>query len=239
MAYSVVAHTIGGSPTSGIDTTGADLIVVVEGCTAFGTFSDSKSNTWTALSDWTASGDAVLLRCRYCQAPTVGSGHTFSSSGGLQTTLSVIALSGSVGTPLDQQNFMASQGTPVQPGSITPGANNEVLITAGAGYVGGSDFTAIDSGFTISDHASFGTFGVSQGMAYLIQTTATSENPTWTGATFNNGCGIASFKASGGGGGGHGLFLPSLLNGISTGGPFFPNPIGKHRIQRVTLRKAA
>lgn len=53
---------------------------------------------------------------------------------------------------------------------------------------------------------------------------ASTTNPTETNTSAAWTISAAAFKVPGGAT--HGLFEPSLLNGVSTGGPFFANPIG-------------
>lgn len=214
MAYSStpVAHTVKSSgngnqvTTDAIDTTGADLIVVAVGGYNGGganTLTDSKSNSWTKLTEYVVStGGQVALF--YCQAPTVGSGHTFTGAPVFNSymVVSVSAWSGSVSTPFDAENGASgSTVTTLQPGAVSPGADNELVITAVVWQFLSSTMS-INGGFSISDQVDFNTsFGGA--MAYLVQTTAASANPTWTFsvAEFEAATGIACFKAAGGGGG--------------------------------------
>jgi hypothetical protein len=206
VAIALVNHVLGqlsaNTPTSAIDTTGANLLVISTANvgTAAETISDSKSNTWVAL---TQQSFASLQTCRiwYAINPTVGTGHTFQSnfvafgSGGM----SVTAWSGAdTSSPFDVQNgSSALNGTTGQCGSVTPGVANEVVISAVTLDDPGT--ISIDSGFTITDQAPL-VGGLSYGLAqaYLIQTTATAANPTWTfNSTVGSGC-VATFKAAAG-----------------------------------------
>ncbi len=85
----IIAHVllpggVNGGDTTGtpIDTTGANLLIFgvsyLDGSAP--TISDSKSNTWTALTATlpSTSGD---IRIYYAKNPTVGAGHTFSATG--------------------------------------------------------------------------------------------------------------------------------------------------------------
>jgi hypothetical protein len=65
-----------------------------------------------------------------------------------------------------------------------------------------SDPTSVDSGFTITDEKpSIGGTSFGAGIAYLVQASATAQNPTWTvNAVFYCG-GSGSFTFGGGGGG--------------------------------------
>lgn len=212
MSYSsAIAHVkytgaVGGT-SAGVDTTGADLIVVqviwsLGGGTAIEpTLSDNKSNTWTPLTvQQVANG--VCGRILYCQAPTVGSGHTFTLGGSpiAVPALYMAAFSGSTASPADQQNgtHTTSSITSVQPGSITPSQDNCLVVT-GLGMAGTSG-PAVDSGFTITDSAALaGGVNYGAGLAYLVQGSAAAINPTWswTGASTQTIATIASFKPAG------------------------------------------
>lgn len=168
-----------GITTDAINTTGATLLVIGlsyhDGTSP--TISDSKSNTWTAL---TARGgvSANATRLYYCLGGTVGTGHTFTVAGtGIYPAIAVQAFS--VMTAFDQESG-ASNGaaSTLQPGSLTPAVNNSILVTAVASNQATSP--TIDSGFTSTDAIPFTSAqNYSVGLAYKIQTTAAAENPTW------------------------------------------------------------
>jgi len=185
----------GAGTSASIDTTGATLLVVV---TSTGNFSgDSKGNTYTKLTARTGTfGSETSIW--YAENPTVGSGHTFTVTG--VTGLVAAAFSGAeVSSVFDQENGTAS-GSPAQPGSITPGDDNELIITGlGGGSVGDG---SADSGFSlVADVGTTGGVNFSAGMAYKVQTTAAAVNPTWTWSEVYGSAGlvIASFKAAAGG----------------------------------------
>ncbi len=212
MAYSLLTHTAIGStdgttagPTSSIDTTGATLLIcsLVGGNLTIG-MSDSKGNTWTALTSQD-SGSGVTNTILYVKNPTVGTGHTFTfNSGGSVPAIAVAAFSGADTTsPFDIQNGNPSgSGTTIQPGSITPNNNNELIITGLVMRL--TETASIDSGFTITDQVALaGGLNYGVALAYKIQTTAIAVNPTWTITLASSSAAtIASFKASASGGGG-------------------------------------
>ncbi len=209
MAFSLVAHSGAASvsgaavTTSGIDTSGADLIVVaISQLGIGGTLTDSKSNTWTAL---TAQGGAGFTRAGqlfYCASPTVGSGHTFTftcGGSGFFCGICVEAFSGvDTGTPFDAESGAAG-GVP-QPGSITPAGANELFV-AGLEH-GDATSESVDSGFTITDDIPNAGNAIGCSMSYLIETTATAQNPTWSPANSPRPTMAAFVAAAGGGGGG-------------------------------------
>lgn len=204
MAIAVLHHlsTAGNSSaatTSAVDTTGANLIVVAIGSyvpNGAAAITDSKSNTWTALTARASTNARVRLY--YTVPSSVGSGHTFTSTAtGAFPFCSVVVMSGAHASPFDQESGgNAASGTSSQPGSITPSENNCVLITGLNFYTGNT--ATINSSFTRQAT----NYGVSNnlagGIAYKIQTTAGAENPTWswTGSA-ENATAMASFKSAG------------------------------------------
>lgn len=202
-AVTLLTHTGAGGlnndvTTSPIDTTGATLLVIVEGrAGAVVTPTDSKGNTWTKLN--TVTGVAISA-IYYSANPTVGTGHTFTVTGsGNFPALTVAAFSGVVAvSPFDQQS-VGDTGTvtSIQPHSVTPSENNELIVT-GLEISGVVGSLAVDSSFTIIDNIPFvnsNSFGVA--LAYLVQGTAAAVNPTWSWTTSTNvACTIATFKAS-------------------------------------------
>jgi hypothetical protein len=208
MSYSFIIATSQGSSdgagftTTGIDTTGANLLVVVvsDDPGEAGVLTDSKSNSWTPLNSYqNAGGDQVQMY--YCSNPTVGVGHTFSITGTINNpSLSIGAFSGSTAAPFDQQNgaSVANGVNALSTGSITPGENDELIVATFSG--GGSLFItglAIDSGFTIASNIIDTGEHYATAICYKIQTTAEAINPqfTWTDDG-SAAASIASFKAA-------------------------------------------
>lgn len=208
MAYSLIANTGTGSvdgntvTTAGINTTGANLLVVVlsdfdDGTT---TLQDSRTNTWTGLTARRAA-DGTRVRIYYVASPSVGAAHTFTATKDTNQTfpgLCVAAFSGGHTAPFDQQNGGTTAGaTTLQTGSVTPSENNELLI-AGISFFS-SDPATINSAFNIAnalDVDDFGGGSMGCALAYQIQTTATARNPTWTILTSAAAAAIATFKES-------------------------------------------
>lgn len=188
--------------SASIDSSTGDLIIITTSSDS-GTpagVSDNKSNTWHALTQITSG--SVRTQLFYCFNCNVGTGHTFTVTGSAQSA-SVQVFKGAQLSPdpFDQQNGTANGvTTTAQPGSITPGANGE-LVVSGIGINGtyGATLT-IDSGFTVADKVDFtGGSNYGNGLAYIVQTTAGAVNPTWTRATAGaTATTIASFKAAGG-----------------------------------------
>ena len=168
--------------TDAIDTTGANLLII--GLATYAgsvtTVSDSKGNTWTALTQYGTSDSTVRLY--YAENPTVGTGHTFSADEGAKyPAISVLAVKGAATSSVaDQQNGgTVVISTTVQPGSVTPTEDNELVVTITCGYSGAP--SAIDGGFALSSSVDYHSGqSMAGGLAYLIQGAAAATNPTWT-----------------------------------------------------------
>lgn len=220
MAFSLLVHSSAGGTTGGttgaIDTTGADLIVLTVSWYTAGsaiTVSDSKSNTWTPRT--TRTSDFINTAIMYFRGGSVGSGHTFtvSSVGTSFSAIVVAAFSGSASVPYDVENGAGNGGSPgtsLQTGNVTPSEDNELVIT-GMGLNASMASTAINGAFVIPEAMAYNS-GVNFGaaLAYLIQTTATAANPTWSwGSVDDCSTAIATFKAAAAGGG----TFSDLVNG--------------------------
>lgn len=205
MAWSLIAS--GSNPTGTsvtLTTTGADLFVAILSGGNGNSFSisDSLSNTWTLAKEGTSARSDCLIY--YIHAPTTGAGQTFSAGADYAGGIIVYAYSGSAATPLDQVNTNnTSSSTTAQPGSITPGQNNELLVFAVSLDDPSTPTTpTVDSGFgnikyipEVSGNR-WGLFG-----STFVQSTAAAINPTMTRNTTNNNTGpdvgvIASFKGA-------------------------------------------
>jgi len=142
MAYSLLTH-VGftaddGGTTSAIDTTGATLFTLIQTWyPPIGTpvISDSQTNTWNHLTEYVeTTGDYnVSVRLSYVVNPITNASHTFTVSQ-LTSAISfqVASWSGAILiNPFDQENGTNNVGslTSVQPGTVTPTQNNELLIT--------------------------------------------------------------------------------------------------------------
>ncbi len=203
MAFSLIANTSAsgsiGFTTADIDTTGADLLVIMETIDdLYNTDpTDSKTNTWTQLTSYTQTN--VRVRVWYSVPTSVGSGHNFTAPGAPFGSLFVAAFKGALQTaPNDQQNGANGFVNTLQPGSITPSEANELIVTV-LGINAAGVPISINSGFTeLGPEIDFGAADHYGGqMAYLIQTAAAAVNPTWT-RTDTNGCAATqvSFKAA-------------------------------------------
>lgn len=210
--------------TPSIDTTGADLIVVAVTWYAGGSppglaLTDSKSNTWSALTTYDDISVTEHVKFYYCVSPSVGSGHTFSFNANtvdVFSSICVTAWSGAFtsGSPYDQLNGAGSNGSgsTMQSGSITPTEDNTLVVAAVAFDDNSSGAVSLDGGFTIRNSQPFVTgHSLACSIATLVQTSAAAANPTWniTNSAATREATIASFKSVAGGGGG-GSTPPSM-----------------------------
>ena len=200
LAASAVGGT-GDGPTSGaIDTSGAGLLIV--GAVSFATsaaptVSDSKvGNTWNALTE-EAFPTHTRITIWYSVPVSVGGSHTATLSGTANfSSIFFAAFGGGIASPFDQEAGGQGVSTTPSTSGITPGFNNELIIT----LVGIDDTTPATqpTGYAILD-ASIGTAGAQHfggGMAYKIQTTLAAEDPDWSSNSTAFTCRIASFKSS-------------------------------------------
>lgn len=173
--------------TSGIDTSGMSFLCVAVADyngVAVGTLSDSKGNTWTALTTYTGTYSRMVLYYVNSNTPTVGTGHTFTyTRTGSFPAICVISASGTAAAPFDVQNGASAPFTsagPLATGSVTPTYHNSLIISGNCND-SPAQTHSINSSFTITNQQLWGS-GTNDGcaMAYKIQTTATAENPQWS-----------------------------------------------------------
>jgi len=201
VAYSLVASQeeyLGqnGGTSASIDSTGATLLTLaVESYTGFpvalGNISDSKGNTWQALTART--GLSGHLRIYYAENPTVGSGHTVTvSRSDSYTGIVFSAWSGAATSGVfDVENGASNvfDVTSFQPGSVTASQANSLYITALARDSTLTTFS-VDSGFTLVDTAY-----EYPALGYYVDTGPTAKNPTWSFSPSTIVCAvIAVFK---------------------------------------------
>lgn len=187
-----------GTSSPAIDTSTATLLVctVGDGNTAGGiteTCSDSKTNTWHCLTQQLASSSSLNVICYawdHGGSPlAVGSGHTFSvqastASGYPSAEFMAFAGTRTASDPFDQQNGansgVAAPST-LSTGSVTPTTNNQLIVT-GFGYGSNTSTVSVSpGGFAISDQVPDDSVNsYSSAGAWLVETTATAQNPQWT-----------------------------------------------------------
>lgn len=182
--------------TSAIDTTGANLLVIVTAGSG-ASVGDSKSNTWTGLTSTSIDGYGYL-RVWYCLSPTVGTGHTFSVVGNY-VSLCAAAYSGVDAYDQESTNNGSSAGTGT-PGSVTPSANGALIVWGGAAGSGSPTIASITTGTVEQNTTGTNSVDYGCGLADYVQATAAAVNPTLTwGATYSWAAVAAVFTPTGGG----------------------------------------
>jgi len=186
-----VGHT---TTTTAIDTTGANLIVVLTPGGSFRSVSDSKGNTWTQRND---TGGTP----RHCISdkisPTVGSGHTFSINAG--SSIIVLAFAKSGGAPVfDTQTagvFSGNwvNGTTLKPGSITPATSADLMISGLCYDVTSSPNVSVDSSYTAHKETAAGPGACA--LAYKIKSDSSAEDVAWLNSLGTNPDATASHAA--------------------------------------------
>lgn len=184
MAISLVASVsaapgANGGTTAAIDTTGANLLVLSVAWYGGGTaptVSDSKGNTYTALTRH--DGSLASHRLFYKLAPAVGTGHTFTASGsGSYAAFHAYAFAG-VASYQTESGAGQSSGTSLASGSVTPSADGALVFTGTSGN-GASTDSVLPSGFTLTTRAYGSGNNLQASAAWQVQTTAAAINPTW------------------------------------------------------------
>lgn len=207
-----------------LNTTGATLLIAAvydaNQNPTTDTVSDTYNNTWFHLNNYSG------ITLWYAKSPVTGTADWFTVIGGSTPYIRASAWKGTdLASPYDVQNGNSnSNSESLQTGSITPGGNSELIISA---YVSITGSRAIDSGFNFCSSGDSSSYLTT---AYLVQSTATAVNPTWSESLtpWNNYAIIAAFKAgsnssSGGGttqptGGGEGGNGSAQGGGSSQGG---------------------
>lgn len=200
-----------GGTTASLDTTGVTLLIVALDYqkVAGRNLTDSKGNTWTQLTAYEDTVTNCAAVIYYCENPTVGTGHTFSTTSHF-CGLTVLGVTGEDTTSYDVSNGafgFQGGGSTFQPGSVTPSQNGSLIVTS-VYQAAGLPAPTIPSGYTTIAVWAVGT-AFPGGCGYKIQTTAAAENPSWgVNAGGNCAANIAVFKPVAAAPSGNSNFLP-------------------------------
>ncbi len=185
--------------TPGVNTTGANLIVLgvttYRGAGVTSTPTDSKGNSYVLVANYTDGAGGAQLAIFYCYAPTVGASHTISypTVASSFPTIIMKAYSGASSSPLDQFTGFGNTGytgaSTIQPGSVTPSTNGQLVFTCISAWLATSSPT-INSGFTTPIfQQSNAAQTYSTAASDLFQSIAAAINGTWS---FNPNSGSGS-----------------------------------------------
>ncbi len=205
--------------TSGINMIGASLIVISLGdgfATTTGTpplstglppiVGDSNGNIYycgtpNGLNNCGYGAQAKgAVQEWYAIAPVTTSNMTFSTLSGAYVTLFVQGFSGTATSPLacvyDTSNgqYCGDSVTTCQPGAITPAGTGELLISVASSQNNITGLSINDS-FTLLGFEPSASNSAA-GNAYLVDSSASSINPTWswTSGAQLMGAGITAYK---------------------------------------------
>lgn len=184
-----------GCTTPAVDSTGATLIIFgLVGVPHAPTATPAACATWTPLTPrWGNICDIIY----YCYAPTTNSSQTFSCTGNYASCF--VALFS--GTDTTSAVFVAENGATTGPGhslatgAVNPAGTGNLIFSFIGGNGNNTPGIAIDSGLSILDKSVYtgSNFGGSD--AYLVDSNASSINPTWSWTNLVDGStAIAVFK---------------------------------------------
>lgn len=192
----VVQTHVASAPSTGIDTTGADLLVVAitSPNSQAGGFTDSKGNTWNVITSDT--GASITTDVFWCVPTSVGSAHTFDHQAGTGAMI-IEAWSGAAASPFSaSQTDISGSTTTFTTTALTPTEANCIIFAAhGPGDAG----LAVSSPFNDSPTIMYGETAVSYGcaLAHTIQTTAAAQAATWSWtAASGNANVLVAFKVA-------------------------------------------
>jgi len=183
--------------TSGtIDTTSATLLVV--GVTNYSVLpatadlTDNGSggnNTWTPLTQQHETTVGIYTRLFWCVPTKTGAAHSikYSNASATYPCIYFVAFTGAAASPYDtesgnQSGALANNATIAPSASITPAATDNVFVVVlGNNYGNSGSAITVDAGFSTNQvTSSSSTNSIAHEASYLIQTTATAKQPTWT-----------------------------------------------------------
>jgi hypothetical protein len=176
-----------GSSTTAINLTGATLIVLTEAdaSASLASPTDSSSNTWIGLGLYEDTGPNYWNETFYCYPCTVSASQTFTAHGSTPR-LVMIAASGTLtaSSPIDGSGAGGSDlfGTTCQPGSQTPSATGELLVSGLAIGTNAATGSVNDSLSILNTTAGTGTYPQTY-LGYLIDSSSSAINPTWTASS--------------------------------------------------------
>jgi len=206
---STIADAQTGTTTSA-SMTGADTLFLIvtnaESASGDPVITDNVGgNTWVEVIQTTNAGATHCRIFRAASAAVSGSMAVTATTTGENSYFGLILLgfSGGHASPdnLTANNTGDAVTSLAVSSPLTPSENN-CLVVAGISFARTSGSNSIDGGFAATEilgvsSESFGAAG-----AYLIQTTATAAQPTWSWSGSDDAAtNLASFKSAAGGGG--------------------------------------
>lgn len=183
--------------TNNINISNSTLLVIYVGYLTgvpIPVLSDSLGNTF--ISQGSISGTTLVLQGYMCINPLTAVNYNATISGvNSFPCIAVLAVGGiTVTNEVLNDNAGNGTGSTVQPGSLLPGQNGALVVT-GFCVNNASVSFGITAPFTIASSAQGDVGNVNSiAVAYEVQGTATSRNPTWNSVnTFNSAAMISDF----------------------------------------------
>lgn len=186
-------NTNGASSQASMNTTGANFLAcTIADYNANSPSTITESRASSAPTGYTTVVSVTLVQMRiayWVNYTSAGNPTTFTTNGtGTYVALACIAMAGvdTSGSAFEAQSAggTATAAT-VQPGSLTPAVDNELLVTGMGTNVDTSATInggyGVNGGNPVTGGSSPGT-SFTASIAYLIQTSKTAANPTWTGS---------------------------------------------------------
>ncbi len=192
--------------TPAVNTTGATLLVVsTQGFATTSALSDNMGNTWHTLPAYGVASGSGFTQIWYAYNPITSSTQTFTAAGGggQYPSIDVTAWSGTATSSSVLESYDGNTNTggdTIQPGARGALNVGDLIVTTYTGDASHNSFL-VDSGFTISNTESNANTSMDGVMAYLLATSTSTVDPTWTasGGTKNSSA-LAVFKIAGGAG---------------------------------------
>ena len=182
------------SASSAINTTGANLIVFAWSDTiaASPVFTDNKSNGSATISPASYTATTPVLRIGYWSNPTVGTGHTFTSTGGTLPGYCVYAFhegNGLYDAGIAPSPVTCTGTTSCTTNTITPPSGQHLVFTASTIPQNGV-IPTVNNGFAIPGGTGYqvGVPGTNYavGGATLTQNPGSAISATWAGYSSGN-----------------------------------------------------
>lgn len=190
-----------------VTTTGANAIFISTSSSAAGVStvtSTLNASGWVKLYEYGNGNPQNGLWFK--QNATAGADtFTITGAGGASSFVGacIMAFSGMVTSGMNEgisnNTGVVFPATPAQPGSITPGSGNQLIITTESDATGGTTEPWTLNGGFLSPAIHIPTSGgvnYAVGISYLVQVGSTVTNPTWTPASGTPGAnlGQAAFQ---------------------------------------------
>jgi hypothetical protein len=191
--------------TDDINTTNADLIVLgwenFYGADPVSFYDDTYDNSAAVVAQPVVAAGGIVsnLQMVHIISPAVGPNHNFTvrgaGAGNGYIAVTVKAFRLRTGTPVynnDQVDDILAAVASIQPGSLTPPADNCLVITMTGNNIDDSVAATPNAPFDTTDitQASVGGTSYGIGMAHEAQGTATARNPLWTGGGNADRCAL-------------------------------------------------